>query len=88
LREKYSYAGKPSKVKNAASVSGVLIKLFGGGFAFRVYNDKHDFVDYEINHDDLSITIDSDALASFYSYKDQHSLDHSPEVLGLSVIEK
>jgi len=87
MKESYIYAGKPSSVKDASSVSGVLIKLFGGGFAFRVYDGKKNFVDYDICHDDLSITINADELASFYSHEDQHVLDHSPNVLGLKKIE-
>jgi len=86
MKDSYIYAGKPSRVKDASSVSGVLTKLFGGGFAFRVYDEKNNFVDYEICHDDLSITINADELASFYSHKDQHVLDHSPKVLGLKKV--
>ncbi|VAW72366.1 hypothetical protein MNBD_GAMMA12-1752 [hydrothermal vent metagenome] len=72
----------------ADTVSGILIKLFGGGYAFRVYHDKKKerFTDYELRHDDLSVTIDSDALASFYSAGENHVLDHSPNVLGLKEI--
>jgi len=86
MEQDYIYSGEVSKVKSAAGVSGVLIKLFGGGFAFRVYDENHDFIDYTINHDDLSITIDPDELASFYTAGDNHSLDHSPEVLGLDKV--
>jgi len=81
---KYTYAGKVSAVKNAEGVSGVLIKLFGGGYAFRVYHNNGEFTDYDLRHDDLSVTIDSDALASFYSNDEHHVLDHSPKVLGLN----
>jgi len=88
MEHKYIYAGKLSKVTDASSVSGVLIKSFGGGFAFRVYDNKNNFIDYDICHDDLSITINSNELASFYSHNDKHILDHSPEVLGLKKVEK
>ena len=83
MTEKYIYGGKPSDVKDASGVSGVIIKLYGGGFAFRVYHDDCSFTDYVINHDDLSVTIDKDALASFYTHGEYASLDHSPEVFGL-----
>lgn len=83
MSDKYIYAGKASEVKSAAGVSGMLIKLFGGGYAFRVYQSNGEFTDYDLNHDDLAVTIDSDALASFYSSGENHSLDHSPGVFGL-----
>jgi hypothetical protein len=85
--EEIIYSGKVSKVRSAAGVSGVLIKLFNGGYAFRVYDENHNFIDYNIKHDDLSITIESDELASFYTAGDNHYLDHSPEVLGLDKVK-
>jgi len=48
----------------------------GGIIFFRVYQNDGEFTDYDISHDELSITIDTDAMASF-------ALDHSPSVLGL-----
>ena len=50
---------------------------------FRVYRDREHFTDHEIRHDDLSITIDADALAAFYKVGERRILDHSPQVLGL-----
>ena len=85
--EKYIYAGKISTVSDASGVSGMLIKL-GNGFAFRRYQDDGSFTDYNLNHDDLPITIDKEALASFYSQGDNHALDHSPGVLGLKKVEE
>ncbi len=87
MKDKYIYSGKVSEVENAAGVTGVLIKLINGGYAFRVYHENKKFTDYEINHDDLPIKIESDALASFYSNGEKHSLDHSPEVFGLAKVE-
>ncbi len=78
------YGDKSTKTENAANISGVLIRSIGG-YKFRVYGENSSFVDYEIKHDDLSITIDQDALASFYKVdEDTAILDHSPSVLGLS----
>ncbi len=87
MNTKYIYAGKVSEVKNAEGVSGMLIKVFGGGYLFRVYHSTDEFTDYRLRHDDLSITIDLDALASFYSIDSGHVLDHSPQVLGLNKAE-
>jgi len=46
-----------------------------------VYDDNHNFVDYDLRHSDLTVTInDEDA----YFYRDEYSdaLDHAPETLG------
>lgn len=52
-------------------------------FFLRVYSDNGQFTDYDIHHDDLSVRIADDALASFYSDGERRYIDHSPEVLGL-----
>lgn len=83
MKNKYIYSGKASDVTSAAGVSGVLIKLRTGGHVFRVYSADYSYTDYQINHDDLSITIDADSLASFYSHGESNTLDHSPEVFQL-----
>ncbi|VAW64897.1 hypothetical protein MNBD_GAMMA10-2311 [hydrothermal vent metagenome] len=88
MSDKYIYAGKPAQVHNASNVSGMLLRSFNGRYFFRVYTSHHEFTDYELNHDDLPITIDSDSLASFYTHGDNHSLDHSPEVLGLQKVDE
>ena len=87
MKYKYLYGGKPAEVKPAAGVKGVLIRAFNGALMFRVHHDHERFTDYEIRHDDLSVTIDEDALAAFYKVGENHILDHSPEVLGLKKIE-
>ncbi len=87
MEDKYIYSGKVSKVDNAAGVSGVLIKLSNGSYAFRVYQKNKKFTDYKISHDDLSVKIESDALASFYSNGENNFLDHSPEVFDLTKVE-
>jgi len=83
MKNTYIYNGKSSDVKSAAGVSGILIRLKNGRYAFRVYEKDHSYTDYQLNHDDLPVTIDTDALASFYSQGDSHALDHSPEVFSL-----
>ncbi len=83
MLDTYIYGGKPAKTEKAEGVTGMLI--YGAeGYKFRVYNKDHSFIDYKIRHDDLSITIDQDALASFYILDENTAiLDHSPSVLGL-----
>jgi len=84
---KYKYAGKASTVTSASGKKGILIRGLDG-FLFRVYHVDYTFTDYEIRHDDLSITIDIDSLASFYTDGQNYVLDHTPEVLGLERIEQ
>ena len=84
---KYIYGNKVSDVIDASDVSGVLIKLGSGEFEFRVYHDDKSFTDYQINHDDLPITINSNSLSSFYSSGEHKALDHSPEVFGLKEVD-
>ena len=85
--DKYIYGGKECSGKDASGVSGMLIKTFDGGYTFRVYDSEGSFVDYDLRHDDLSITIDSDSLASFYECDDKHMLDYSPQVFNLKKVE-
>jgi hypothetical protein len=51
-------------------------------YFFRVYNDSGDFVDYDIAHSDLCVTI-SDPDAYFYRGDDKNVLDHAPTTLGI-----
>ena len=82
MGERYIYGGEIADVADASGVSGILIKT-SSGFDFRIYNDDGSFNDYKLKHDDLSVTIAKDSLASFYSHGENHSIDHSPSVLGL-----
>jgi hypothetical protein len=51
-------------------------------YVFRVYEEDHSFIDYDILHCDLDVTIDSDD-AVFYEYEDgTAALDHSYEMAG------
>jgi len=65
------------KPKSANGVNGVLIRTLNG-YMFRVYDDEHNFVDYNLQHSDLSVTItDEDAYFHLNSV-----LDHAPATLG------
>lgn len=79
----YRYAKGRAEEESASGVSGVLCKDSEGNYFFRVYHSGDSFTDYELRHDDLPVTIDQDALASFYRLHDHNVLDHSPKVLGL-----
>ena len=86
MKNKYLYGNVSAEVDSAAGVQGMIIRTFDGSFMFRVYRDPEHFTDYEIRHDDLSVTIDADALAAFYKIGEHNILDHSPRVLGLKKI--
>ncbi len=77
------YGAFAATVSPAAGVTGFLLKRMDGSFFFRVYEASGDFIDYDLRHDDLEVTISPHALASFYKIGDSLLLDHSPEVLGL-----
>ena len=73
---------------SANGVSGVLCRsAVDEHYVFRVYGADHDFTDYLLIHDDLPVTISTDAPAGFYRAGDEpipdYFLDHSPEALGL-----
>jgi hypothetical protein len=87
MRGKYLYGELPAEVESAVGVKGVLIRTFDGAVTFRVYHDREHFTDYEVRHDDLSVTIDAEELAAFYKVGERDILDHSPQVLGLKKIE-
>lgn len=88
MDDKYNYGGSVALVKEAASVSGVLIRDAGGNFVFRVYGEEGEFTDYDIRHNELAVTIAEDELATFYQLDDRLVLDHSPQVLGLVKVEE
>jgi hypothetical protein len=64
----------------ANGTRGILINVLGKTM-FRVYDKDHNFIDYELHHSDLAVTID-DEDAYFYQHKDRMILDHSPATLG------
>jgi hypothetical protein len=68
---------------SANGVTGHL--LYTGGptkYVFRVYKDDGNFIDYDLHHSDLCVTI-TDEDAVFYSSDDSNILDHSPDTLGI-----
>ena len=69
--------------RSANGVRGHLLNLIDGTVVFRVYDDEHNFVDYDLHHSDLCVTID-DADAYFYRRDEQDILDHAPMTLGLT----
>lgn len=86
MRDTYRYTNSRAEEESASGVSGVsgvLCRDIEGDFFFRVHHADGSFTDYELRHDDLPITIDQEAFASFYRLHDHSVLDHSPEVLGL-----
>ena len=87
MSDQYLYGGSPAEVESAAGAKGVLIRTLEGAVAFRVYHDRERFTDYEMRHDDLSVTIAPDELASFYRVGERRILDHGPEVLGLKRVQ-
>jgi len=72
-----------NKPTSADGVRGHLLNLFNGEYVFRVYDADHNFVDYDIHHSDLGVTI-TDPDAYFYRRNDQDVLDHAPTTLGLT----
>ena len=74
------------KVKSANGISGCLIHLFDGNYALRVYDEQDGtFIDYNLLHSDLLITI-NDEDACLYTHDDGNTyLDHSPETLGITI---
>lgn len=84
MKHQVRYGKRPAEAKPAAGVRGVVCKsAVDERYFFRVYTDDHTFVDYELRHDDLTVTIAADELASFYRVGDRYILDHGPGVLGL-----
>ena len=67
--------------QSANGVTGHLIQIFTGQTVFRVYDDNRNFVDYDLRHSDLTVTI-TDADAYFYHVNNNNVLDHSPTTLG------
>lgn len=87
IPSRYLYGTTIAEEAPADGISGVLCRDAKGGYFFRVYRQSGEFTDYDLRHDDLAITIASQALASFYTFGDDHILDHSPQVLGLRKAE-
>ena len=68
-------------IKSANGVTGHLLRS-GYDVVFRVYDENHQFTDYDLTHSDLCVTI-TDEDAAFYSEPRSDRLDHSPATLGI-----
>ena len=66
-------------IKPANGVTGHLLRS-GYDVVFRVYDENHQFTDYDLTHSDLCVTI-TDEDAAFYSEPRSDRLDHSPATL-------
>ena len=69
-------------IKPANGVTGHLLRS-GHDIVFRVYDENHQFTDYDLTHTDLCVTI-TDEDAAFYSEPQSDRLDHSPATLGIN----
>jgi hypothetical protein len=72
------------KVESADGREGYLIWCGGDRYVFRIYDDNHDFVDYDIHHTDMRIRI-MDPDAFFYTDEKGSTVDHSPDTLGIKL---
>jgi len=69
--------------KTANGVVGDLIYCHATkNYMFRVYDQDHNFTDYDIRHCDMRVKI-IDADAHFYEDNGELILDHSPATLGI-----
>jgi hypothetical protein len=83
-REKDMVKIENCKQKPAKGTKGMLLYTMNNEYVFRVYKEDHTFIDYDILHCDLDVTIDSDD-AVFYDFEDGRSiLDHSYVMAGES----
>jgi nitrogen regulatory protein PII-like uncharacterized protein len=74
--------GRTMNVRSAIGVTGFILVSLGKVY-FRVYDQNHKFVDYELAHTDLEVTIHADCDAAFYEHEHMNILDHTTETLGL-----
>ena len=77
----------PLQTKPAKGVKGYIMRgadIDGNRFYFfRVYDEEHNFKDYDILHFDLEIVILEDD-ATFYESETTKVLDHAPLYKGLN----
>ena len=73
--------------KPAKGTKGFLIYTMNDEYVFRVYKEDHSFIDYDILHCDLELTINDDD-ATFYEFEDgRNILDHSYEISNIGAGE-
>ena len=82
----YHYGKGIASVSSANGVRGILIRSINGHYWLRVRINNDEFVEYDLRHSDLEVTI-HDSDAAFYKIGDRHILDHTPETLGLKTAE-
>ena len=82
----YHYGKGVASVSPANRVRGILIRGIDGHYWLRVRINQDEFVDYDLRHSDLEVTI-HDSDAAFYKIGDRHILDHAPQTLGLKTAE-
>ena len=69
---------------SANGVQGCLLHIGVDRWVFRVYSKPGIFIDYDLLHSDLCVTI-TDEDAVFYSDQiGNNKLDHSPQTLGIT----
>ena len=83
MHQQVIYGNSLAIETNASGMRGLLCKSVDGKYFFRVTQTNGEFLDFDLRHDDLEVTIASDALASFYTAEDFAVLDHTSTVLGL-----
>lgn len=67
----------------ACGAQGILIRTVTDDVVLRIYNSDGDFVNFDIAHSDLAVTV-TDPDAYFYQHKDGRLyLDRAPNTLGL-----
>jgi hypothetical protein len=70
------------KEKPAKDTKGyIMYNPFKDKYFFRIYQGSGNFIDYDINIEELEVKISS-KYASFYEEKDYKKLDWSSEALG------
>lgn len=84
-------SGRNLREKSAKGTKGILIRSNENDsvkYLFRVYSENGNFNDYKLRFEDLPITIDEDALVSFYEDENgELYLDETPETLGWKVLK-
>jgi hypothetical protein len=68
----------------AGGVTGVLCRSLDSKYFFRIYHADKTFTDYDLRHDDMTITIAADELVSFYRLENGDGvLDRSSDLFGI-----
>jgi hypothetical protein len=74
VSERYRYGGALAEAMPAAGSKGVILLSFDGRPVFRVYDDAGRLTDFDLRHEEPSVTIALDDLASFYKIGNDHML--------------